>query len=96
MVRRTVSEEELLDAADAMRQFCGVMKHRLDAVAEGLNGLQHDWAGIAFDAFLDTVHGWQRWADDMNELVSAMQRNAQIAHHNYTHNAQVNTAMWGG
>lgn len=96
MVRRTVSEEDLLDAADAMRQFCGIMKSRLDGVADGLQGLQHDWDGIAFDAFLDKVHGWQRWADEVNELVSTMQRNAQIAHRNYTHNAEVNTAMWGG
>ena len=96
MVRRKVSEEELLDAAHAMQQFCGIMKHRLDGVADGLKGLQHDWAGIAFDTFLDTVHGWQRWADDMNEVLSTMERNAHTAHRNYTHNAEVNTAMWGG
>lgn len=96
MVRRTVSEEELVDAAHAMRQFCGVMKHRLDGVADGLKGLQRDWDGVAFQAFLDRVHGWQRWADEMNELLSTMERNAHIAHRNYTDNAQINTAMWGG
>ncbi|MGV0625354.1 WXG100 family type VII secretion target [Mycolicibacter minnesotensis] len=96
MARRTVDEEELADAAHAMRQFCGVMKHRLDGVADGLTGLQRDWGGIAFDAFLDTVHRWQGWADEMNDLLSTMERNAHIAHANYTHNAEVNTAMWGG
>lgn len=96
MVRRTVSEEELVDAAHAMRQFCGIMKHRLDGVADGLKGLQRDWDGIAFEAFLDRVHGWQRWADEMNELLTTMELNAHIAHRNYTDNAEINTAMWGG
>jgi uncharacterized protein YukE len=96
VARRTVNEPELVDAADAMRQFCVVMKDRLDKVASDLQGLQRNWDGIAFDAFLERVHHWQRWADDMSEAVFDMHVNAHIAYRNYTHNAEVNTAMWGG
>lgn len=96
MARRTVDEAELVDAADAMRQFCLVMKDRLDEVAADLKGLQRNWEGVAFDAFLERVQRWQRWADETSELVFDMHLNAHIAHRNYVHNAEVNTAMWGG
>jgi hypothetical protein len=32
----------------------------------------------------------------MSEVVFDMHLNAHIAHRNYVHNAEVNTAMWGG
>src|SRR6202012_1717921 len=55
VARRTVNEAELVDAADAMRQFCQVMKDRLNEVATDLKGLQHSWEGVGFDAFLERV-----------------------------------------
>ncbi|WP_156673420.1 WXG100 family type VII secretion target [Mycobacterium sp. E3251] len=96
MARRTVNEAELVDAADAMRQFCLTMKERLSDVAKDLQGLQGTWEGVGFDVFLERVQHWQRWADEASELVFDMHLNAHIAHRNYTHNAEVNTAMWGG
>lgn len=96
MARRTVNENELVDAADAMRQFCLVMKDRLNGIATELLGLQHNWEGVAFEAFLERVQHWQGWADEMSEVVFDMHLNAHIAHRNYVHNAEVNTAMWGG
>jgi WXG100 family type VII secretion target len=96
MVRRTVQEGELLDVADELHRFCTLMSARLDSVAAGLTSLRDDWEGIAFDAFLERVHGWQQWAEEMTDAVSDMKRNAHIAHGNYEHNAEVNTSMWGG
>jgi uncharacterized protein YukE len=96
MARRTVKESELVQLADDMKQFCDVMAHRLDKVADELRQLDETWEGVAFDAFLERLHYWQTWATEMGEVVGGMQRNAHIAHHNYLHNAQVNTAMWTG
>ncbi|WP_165796289.1 WXG100 family type VII secretion target [Mycobacterium ahvazicum] len=96
MARRTVNEAELVDAADALRQFCQTMKDRLNEVATDLKGLQQTWDGVGFDAFLERLQHWQRWADEMSEVVFDMHLNAHIAHRNYVHNAEVNTAMWGG
>lgn len=96
MARRTVNEDQLVDAADAMRQFCLVMKERLAEVAADLKGLQRTWEGVAFDAFLERLQQWQRWADETGELVFDMHLNAHVAQHNYVHNAEINSAMWGG
>jgi WXG100 family type VII secretion target len=96
VARRTVNEAELVDAADALRQFCQTMKDRLNEVTTDLKGLQQTWEGVGFDAFLERLQHWQQWADEMSEVVFDMHLNAHIAHRNYVHNAEVNTAMWGG
>jgi WXG100 family type VII secretion target len=96
VARRTVNEAELVDAADALRQFCQTMKDRLNEVTTDLKGLQQTWEGVGFDAFLERLQHWQQWSDEMSEVVFDMHLNAHIAHRNYVHNAEVNTAMWGG
>src|SRR5882757_8274944 len=72
MVRRTVREAELLDVAEELHLFCTLMSARLDSVAAGLTSLRDDWEGIAFDSFLERVHGWQQWAEEMTDAVSDM------------------------
>lgn len=96
MARRTVDQAALLEMAGQMKQFCDVMEHRIDEVVDELRRLDESWSGVAFQAFLERLAHWQQWAAEMGEVVDGMQRNAHIAHRNYTHNSQVNTAMWGG
>jgi hypothetical protein len=43
VARRTVNEAELVDAADAMRQFCQVMKDRLNEVGKA-SGSTRSWS----------------------------------------------------
>src|SRR5690349_6198071 len=96
MLRRTVSEAQLVSFADEMQQFCDVMQQRLEDVATQLRQLDEVWDGVAFDAFVQRLQQWQVWAKDMGDDVRAMHRNAHIAHRNYTHNDDVNTSMWSG
>lgn len=96
MARRTVDQDVLVDMAGQMQQFCGIMTERLDDVVDELRKLEATWGGVAFQAFLERLEHWHRWATEMAEVVDGMQRNAHIAHQNYSHNSAVNTTMWGG
>lgn len=92
--RFRVDPDQLADVIDQLSRFDKHLEGALADVDTKVDRLHTTWTGAAAAEHKAAHEKWKHGAEQMRAGLTAMRKNARIAHGNYTKAAQTNSAMW--
>jgi WXG100 family type VII secretion target len=92
--RYTADLDALFAFADRLAKFNQRAEEIGIAVDQYIAELHTTWLGDGANADQEYHQTWMTVAKQMREGLDELQKNAQVAHRNYSEVARLNTAMW--
>lgn len=93
MSRYTVDLEQLAGFIDVLGAFTVRAEQAAAEIGRQVSELHENWSGMAADAHVEYHAAWTRLATEMRAALAGLERNAHVAHRNYSEAVASNLAM---